>query len=94
MAVSEFKWHNKNFGQYMQQNGNSESFRRGENVSAGVHSSARSLSKLAAIMANQGQLGNIKLLSRDSFEQLHANPTVSFDTYFQQNTNFTQGGIA
>lgn len=73
----------------MQVNGNSEAFRRGENVSAGVHSSARSLSKLAAIMANQGQLGNIKLLSPDAFAKLHANPTIAYDIYFQQNTNFT-----
>ena len=67
----------------MQENGNSEAFRRGENVSAGVHASARSLSKLAAIMANQGQLGNIKLLSQDAFQQLHANPKVAYDIYFQ-----------
>ena len=89
MVVPDFEWHNKNFGQYMQVNGNSESFRRGENVSAGVHSSARSLSKLAAIMANKGQMADIKLLSPGAFAQLHGSPKVAYDIYFQQNTNFT-----
>jgi len=65
---------------------------KAEIPSAGARCSARGLAKLAAIMANGGQLDGKTLLSESAHTALHAEP-VARDMMSMQ-TTFTQGGVA
>ncbi len=69
-----------------------ESLAKAEIPSAGAKASARGLAKLAAIMANQGQLGGTRILSPAAWEQIHANPIKRKMVVLD--TAFTQGGLA
>jgi len=71
---------------------NSDNIAKAEIPSAGAKCSARGLAKLAAIMANGGQLGDTRLMSPDAWQRIHANPVNRKMTLF--NTAFTQGGLA
>ena len=59
-----------------------EFLRKSELPSANVHASARSLAKLAAMMANQGESldneGN-RLMSHDTWVKMHVEEKCAFD---------------
>lgn len=65
---------------------------KGEMPSAGAKCSARGLAKLAAVMANGGQLGQQRLLSEAAWESLHGAPVPR--KMMAMETTFTQGGLA
>ena len=46
-------------------------WRTGESPHNNMHASARGLARLAAAMANRGQLEDVKLLSREGWEMMH-----------------------
>lgn len=71
---------------------NSSDVARAEIPSAGARCSARGLSKLAAVMANGGQLGGKTLLSEAAHAALHAEPVAR--DMISMGTTFTQGGVA
>ena len=60
--------------------------------SAGAKCSARGLAKLAAAMANGGQIQGQTVLGRSAMEAVHADP-VERSMIIMQNS-FTQGGLA
>merc|ERR1712087_586092 len=66
--------------------------RRGETSSANGNCSARGLAKLGAVMANQGTLAGLTLLSNKAWQALHSEATHA-TIFGVMNTNFTQGGI-
>ena len=61
--------------------------RRGECPSYNIHSNARSLAKLAAFMANNGSLDEKVLMSQETWDKMHLEPTLEanfgFDYRFQ-----------
>ena len=65
---------------------------RGETPSANANASARGLAKLAAVMANKGQLNGKELMSVDAWNALHREP-LEKDMGVAKAT-FTQGGVA
>jgi len=71
---------------------NIDVMRRGETSSANGNCSARGLAKLAAVMANQGTLGELTLLSNKAWQALHSGATKA--TWMGFETNFTQGGVS
>ena len=66
--------------------------RRGETSSANGNCSARGLAKLAAVMANQGTLGELTLLTNKAWQALHSEATQA-TIFGLMETNFTQGGV-
>ena len=60
--------------------------------SAGAKCSARGLAKLAAAMANGGQIQGQTVLGRSAMEAVHADPVERSMTIMQN--SFTQGGLA
>ncbi len=70
----------------------SDGISKAEIPSAGAKGNARGLAKLAAIMANGGEFGGQTLMSRNAWQQIHANPINRKMTLF--NSAFTQGGLA
>jgi len=66
--------------------------RRGETSSANGNCSARGLARLGAVMANQGTLGSLTLLSNKAWQALHSEATHAL-IFGVMDTNFTQGGI-
>ena len=71
---------------------NSEGISKSEIPSAGAKCNARGLAKLAAVMANGGELGGKALMSNNAWQQIHANPINRKMTLL--NSAFTQGGLA
>jgi hypothetical protein len=70
---------------------NSEGWRRGESPHGNVHASARGLAKLAAAMANGGQLGGVRLLTANGWALLHHGGIVREDASMRGcRTEFTQ----
>lgn len=72
---------------------NDPAMRRGETPSANTHSNARSLAKIAAVMAAGGTFEGREYFRSSAWEALHHDPT---DGAFNglMNTRFTAGGIA
>ena len=66
--------------------------RRGETSSANGNCSARGLAKLGAVMANQGTLGGLTLLTNKAWQALHSEATRA-TIFGVMETNFTQGGL-
>ena len=66
--------------------------RRGETSSANGNCSARGLAKLGAVMANQGTLAGLTLLSNKAWQALHSE-AIHATIFGGLDTNFTQGGI-
>ena len=64
-----------------------------ESVSAFAYGNARGMASMAAYMAGKGTLNGKQLLTRDSFEALHANPEIGPLLAGFGRTNFTQGGV-
>ena len=71
---------------------NIDVLRRGETSSANGNCSARGLAKLGAVMANQGTLGGLTLLSNKAWQALHSEATKEC-LFGLLDTNFTQGGV-
>jgi len=71
---------------------NDPTVRKGEMPSANGNCSARGLAKIAAAMANRGQLQSQRILSESAWESLHENPTTEY--MFLNRTTKTQGGLA
>ena len=71
---------------------NIDTVRRGETSSANGNCSARGLAKLGAVMANQGTLGGLTLLSNKAWQALHSEATHA-PIFGVVDTNFTQGGV-
>ena len=71
---------------------NIDVLRRGETSSANGNCSARGLAKLGAVMANQGTLGGLTLLSNKAWQALHSEATHA-PIFGVVDTNFTQGGV-
>lgn len=71
---------------------NSEGISKSEIPSAGAKCNARGLAKLAAVMANGGELGGKALMSNNAWQQIHANPINR--KMILLNSAFTQGGLA
>merc|ERR1719411_1294064 len=71
---------------------NIDVLRRGETSSANGNCSARGLAKLGAVMANQGTLGGLTLLSNKAWQALHSEATHA-TIFGVMDTNFTQGGV-
>merc|ERR1712241_182576 len=71
---------------------NIDVIRRGETSSANGNCSARGLAKLGAVMANQGTLAGLTLLSNKAWQALHSEATQA-TIFGVMSTNFTQGGI-
>jgi hypothetical protein len=70
---------------------NSEAWRRGESPHGNVHASARGLARLAAAMANGGQLDSVRLLTANGWALLHNNGVVREDASMRGcRTEFTQ----
>ena len=67
----------------------------GEFPSASMYSSARSLAKLGAYMANRGGLGGQSIMSEEAWNALHGEVKVApFTEYGLENYfAYTQGGI-
>lgn len=65
----------------------------GETPSANTHSNARSLAKVAAMMAAGGKWDGLEYLSSEAWEALHANP-IEAKLGSLVSTSFTQGGVA
>jgi len=66
--------------------------RRGESSSVNGNCSARGLAKLGAVMANQGTLAGLTLLSNKAWQALHSEATKE-TLGGLLDTNFTQGGV-
>ncbi|MEM9623726.1 MAG: serine hydrolase domain-containing protein [Pseudomonadota bacterium] len=71
---------------------NSPAVAKGEIPSAGSKCSARGLAKLAAVMANGGQLGEYRIMSDSAYAALHDEPVAR--AMLSLETSFTQGGVA
>ncbi len=71
---------------------NSTEVAKAEIPSAGARCSARGLAKLAAIMANGGELEGKRLMSASAHAALHAQPVAR--DMMSMPTTFTQGGVA
>ena len=63
----------------------------GETSSANTHCSARSLARVASMMAQRGMLDGQQFLTEDAWNALHAEPVTSS---MGLRTTFTQGGVA
>jgi len=70
---------------------NSRAVRMGETPSANTHSNARSLAKIAAMLASGGSFGGYRVLSEDACDAMHANTTAA-DMIIMP-TSFSQGGV-
>lgn len=66
---------------------------RGEYPSANCTCSARSLGKLANIMANKGSANGVSLMSLQAWETLHSNPTIKPHYGMEFRSSFTAGGV-
>ena len=71
---------------------NTKEIMMGEVPSANGHASARGLSKIASVMANQGMFEDKQILSKTAWGLLHADAQAG-DMVFHKNI-FTQGGLA
>lgn len=71
---------------------NDRSVALGETPSANTKSSARTLGRIAAMMAGRGKLDGREILSEPAWEALHANP-VDAKMGGSISTRFTQGGV-
>ena len=72
---------------------NAEEFRKGETASAGSIASARGLAKLGAFMVHRGTYKGETLMSKETWEEMHAEPKVLFDQGIRNHNTFTKGGI-
>ena len=68
-------------------------FNESETISAFCHGNARGLGAMAAYMAGNGTLNGKQLLTRSSWDALHANPVIAPLLSGIGRSNFTQGGI-
>jgi hypothetical protein len=67
---------------------NQEHIRRSELPSANFHSSAKSLGKIAAMMANHGEPleeNGTRLMSHETWLKMHANEKKAFDSAMSSN---------
>ena len=55
--------------------------------------SARALAKFAAFMANKGSLNGKQMISEETWNKLHDNPTKLWLNGDQMDTSFTTGGV-
>jgi len=70
---------------------NSEVCRLSESPSTNGHCTARGMAKIAAVMANKGQFENQTVLSRDTWDRIHANPKPAQMGFLP--SSFTEGGV-
>lgn len=63
-----------------------------EAPSANGHANARSMAKIASVLASGGTAHGVKLLSTDTLDIAHGNPVVRRDQVIRANTKFTTGG--
>jgi len=66
---------------------------KGEIPSNGFACSARALAKIAAFMANGGTLGGTKMISEESWEKAHSNPTDDWLGKDMMKATITKGGF-
>ena len=73
-------------------------YKLGEMPSSNGLCSARSLAKIAAIMANGGQMGDFKLMSKATWDKMHGGKTTKKDVAQHlpglSPTIMTRGGLA
>jgi len=85
------------FGMELYNNGTEtgKQFKMGEHPSYGTLASARGMAKLAAAMADRGQMpeGGPMVMSAETWDLMHDNPTKHAIPGFKMDTNFTQGGV-
>ena len=72
---------------------NDDSVRKAEIPSANGNASAEGLAKLAAFLANKGQLGSERILSEKSWLAMHAGVTDSGLLGDKFMTHYSQGGV-
>ena len=73
---------------------NSDEMVRSEQPGVNGISNARNLAKLAAFMANKGELEGQRLMSRETWEAMHAKEKLNSDTEIGGiRTLITQGGV-
>ena len=65
----------------------------GEIPSANGQCSARGIARIAAMMANKGEVDGIRILSEETWEAVHGNPIVKEMYPTGDVTCFTQGGV-
>lgn len=65
----------------------------GEIPSANGQCSARGIAKIAAMMANKGEVEGIRILSKKTWDAIHANATDKEMYPTGDMTSFTQGGV-
>lgn len=64
-----------------------------EGVSAFCYANARSLAKLAAMMANKGSLGEEKLMEQATWDEMHSDPDFKRCVSVGYGMIFTKGGF-
>lgn len=70
---------------------NTPQIRSGEVPSANGNCNARGLARIAAVMAGRGCLGEVSLMSPETWEEMHLNATDG--VLVQKSVKFTQGGV-
>ena len=79
------KGYNVEAGNFKEQSSTSFSFvhkkevKQAEVVSAFCHATAKGMAKVAACMANGGECGEMKLLSKEAWEKCQAEPKMAVD---------------
>ena len=57
-----------------------------------MHASARGLVKIASLMANGGKLHGKQVLKKETWDELHSEPTVHYEALLAKHTIYTKGG--
>ena len=73
---------------------NEEQLRRAELPSACANASAEGLAKVAAFLANQGNLDGEEMMSKGTWKMMHAGVTDSVLMRDEATTHFSQGGVS
>ena len=68
--------------------------RAAEIPSANCHASARAMAKLGALMAGNGTLNNLTIMSNKTVHLAQGNPNEKYDKVVKATTKFTTGGWA
>lgn len=72
---------------------NNSEFKAGEVPSTNGQCTARGLAKVAAMMANKGQINGVRILSEKTWELFHSQCKKRFFFPFKDISNFTLGGV-
>lgn len=64
-----------------------------EIISGFSHGSARGLAKVAAIMANGGELNGMKLMSKETWDEMHSDPKEEVEWLLGATSFYTSGGL-